>query len=158
MRQRALIAMAIACRPQLLIADEPTTALDVTVQAQVVLLAQPTPQRASNSAILLPVLTHNLDLMAELCDRVAVMYAGDDRRGGFSRGSVHYAVHPYTNALMRCIPRLSKETVELESIEGNPPAIESTFAGMPISAAVPARSGHLSAGSRRPSRRRAGIA
>jgi oligopeptide/dipeptide ABC transporter ATP-binding protein len=134
MRQRALIAMAIACRPQLLIADEPTTALDVTVQAQVVSLLS---RLRSELGLAILFITHNLDLMAELCDRVAVMYAGTIVEEASVEDLFTTPLHPYTNALMRCIPRLSEETVELESIEGNPPAIESTLAGCPFQPRCP---------------------
>ena len=103
MRQRALIAMAISCQPELLIADEPTTALDVTVQAQIVTLLK---QLARDLGLSLLFITHNLDLMAELCDRAVVLYGGrvmeeDDVGELFERPR-----HPYTRLLLDSIPRL----------------------------------------------------
>jgi peptide/nickel transport system ATP-binding protein/oligopeptide transport system ATP-binding protein len=129
MRQRALIAMAIACRPQLLIADEPTTALDVTVQAQVISLLRQL-RRELGLAILF--ITHNLDLMAELCDRAAVMYSGTIAEEASVATLFTRPRHPYTTALMRCIPRLGENPAALESIEGSPPAIGSELRGCPF--------------------------
>jgi oligopeptide/dipeptide ABC transporter ATP-binding protein len=129
MRQRALIAMAIACRPQLLIADEPTTALDVTVQAQVIALLG---RLRTELGLAILFITHNLDLMAELCDRVAVMYSGMIVEEASVVDLFTEPRHPYTTALMRCIPHLSHEAVTLESIEGSPPAIESVLRGCPF--------------------------
>jgi oligopeptide/dipeptide ABC transporter ATP-binding protein len=134
MRQRALIAMAIACRPQLLIADEPTTALDVTVQAQVVSLLR---RLRTELGLAILFITHNLNLMAELCDRVAVMYSGIIVEEASVEDLFTQPRHPYTTALMRCIPRLSEEAVTLESIEGSPPAIESARRGCPFEPRCP---------------------
>jgi oligopeptide/dipeptide ABC transporter ATP-binding protein len=119
MRQRVMIAMAIACRPPLLIADEPTTALDATVQAQVLELIQSLGRELDTATILI---THNLGIVAGLCDWVAVMYAGRiveiaPRDELFARPR-----HPYTVGLLRCVPRLDRVGVaELESIPGRPP-------------------------------------
>jgi oligopeptide/dipeptide ABC transporter ATP-binding protein len=129
MRQRALIAMAIACRPQLLIADEPTTALDVTVQAQVVSLLH---RLRSELGLAILFITHNLDSMAELCDRVAVMYAGAIVEEASVEDLFTRPRHPYTTALMGCIPRIAEETAVLASIEGDPPAMESVLVGCPF--------------------------
>jgi oligopeptide/dipeptide ABC transporter ATP-binding protein len=134
MRQRALIAMAIACRPKLLIADEPTTALDVTVQAQVISLLR---RLRSELGLAILFITHNLDLMAELCDRVAVMYAGMIVEEAVVEGLFTRPRHPYTTALMRCIPRLTDKPAALESIEGSPPAIESALTGCPFQPRCP---------------------
>jgi peptide/nickel transport system ATP-binding protein/oligopeptide transport system ATP-binding protein len=134
MRQRALIAMAIACRPQLLIADEPTTALDVTVQAQVVSLLR---QLRSELGLAILFITHNLDLMAEVCDRVAVMYSGAIVEEASVENLFTQPRHPYTTALMRCIPRLSEGPAPLESIKGSPPAMESAPRGCPFEPRCP---------------------
>jgi oligopeptide/dipeptide ABC transporter ATP-binding protein len=118
MRQRVAIAIAIACQPKLLIADEPTTALDVTVQAQVVDLLG---RLREELGIAILFISHNLDLVAEICDRVVVMYAGavaeaDEVHALFGRPR-----HPYTQQLLRCIPRLSDGRGEMPTIPGAPP-------------------------------------
>ena len=118
MRQRVAIAIAVACQPKLLIADEPTTALDVTVQAQVIdLLAR----LREDLGIAILFISHNLDLVAEICDRVVVMYAGavaeaDEVHALFGRPR-----HPYTQQLLRCIPRLSDGRGTMPTIPGAPP-------------------------------------
>ncbi len=119
MRQRALIAMALLCKPDLLIADEPTTALDVTVQAEVLeLLAEL--QRASELALVL--VTHDLGAVAGLCDRVMVMYAGQIVESGGVRDIFHDPIHPYTQDLLRSVPRLDETESEcLSAIPGQPP-------------------------------------
>ncbi|MBW2087338.1 MAG: ABC transporter ATP-binding protein, partial [Deltaproteobacteria bacterium] len=117
MRQRVSTAMAIGCNPQLLIADEPTTALDVTIQAQLLkLFAQI--QRESHMAIIL--ITHNLGIIARLCSRVCVMYAGRIIEEGTVKRIFKNPAHPYTRALMDSVPRLGKKK-QLVSIEGQPP-------------------------------------
>jgi oligopeptide/dipeptide ABC transporter ATP-binding protein len=103
MRQRALIAMAISCRPELLIADEPTTALDVTVQAQIVVLLK---QLARDLGLGLLFITHNLDLMAELCDRAVVLYGGRVMEEDRVEELFQRPRHPYTKLLLDSIPRL----------------------------------------------------
>ena len=102
MRQRVLIAMAIACRPRLLIADEPTTALDVTVQAQVVALLR---DLSATMGIALLFISHNLDLVAEFCDRIAVMYRGRIVETGSTEAVFASARHPYTRLLLAAVPR-----------------------------------------------------
>jgi oligopeptide/dipeptide ABC transporter ATP-binding protein len=123
MRQRVMIAMALSCTPKLLIADEPTTALDVTIQAQILeLLARL--QRELNLALLL--ITHDLGVVAEVCDDVAVMYAGTIVERGNVRQIFKRPAHPYTRGLLRSVPRLArgKERVSrLESIEGVVPSL-----------------------------------
>ena len=119
MRQRAMIAMAIANRPKLLIADEPTTALDVTIQAQVLELLHLV-QKETNSAMAL--ITHNLGLIAELADRVTVMYGGRLIETGDVNTIFHDARHPYTLGLMACLPRL-EGTADLIPIPGRPPSL-----------------------------------
>ena len=134
MRQRALIAMAIACRPQLLIADEPTTALDVTVQAQVIALLRRLAQDL-NLAVLF--ISHNLDLVAELCDRVVVMYAGKAMEAAPVEALFGAPRHPYTRLLQRCIPRLDGSRQRLSSIDGAPPVLGQTPPGCPFAPRCP---------------------
>jgi oligopeptide/dipeptide ABC transporter ATP-binding protein len=118
MRQRAAIAMALACEPRLLIADEPTTALDVTVQAQVLALLRDLQQRFGMAMLFI---THNLGVVADICDRVAVMYAGQivevaDVDSLFARPA-----HPYTDGLLRAMPQLGKRGERLAVVPGVPP-------------------------------------
>jgi oligopeptide transport system ATP-binding protein len=122
MRQRVMIAMALLCGPDLLIADEPTTALDVTIQAQILDLLREL-KRASNSAIVL--ITHALGVVAGLCDRVLVMYGGRIVEEAGVRDIFHAPQHPYTQALLRATPRLdAAHGGELRSIPGQPPNLQ----------------------------------
>ena len=134
MRQRALIAMAIACRPQLLIADEPTTALDVTIQAQVIALLRRL-ARDLNLAVLF--ISHNLDLVAELCDRVVVMYGGMVMETASAETLFGQPKHPYTRLLQNCIPRLDDRSERLSSIDGAPPVLGQMAPGCPFAARCP---------------------
>jgi len=118
MRQRAMIAMMLACDPDLLIADEPTTALDVTVQAQILALMKDL-QKRKGTAIWL--ITHNLGIIAEMCDRVGVMYAGYIVEMGSTELIFDNPDHPYTRGLMGAIPKIIETTDELEIIPGNVP-------------------------------------
>jgi peptide/nickel transport system ATP-binding protein len=119
MRQRAMIAMALSCDPDLLIADEPTTALDVTTQAQILDLMRGL-QRDSGSAII--IITHDLGVVAEMCDEVAVMYLGRVVEQAPVDAIFHEPKHPYTQSLLRSIPKISGEPGErLESIKGSIP-------------------------------------
>ena len=118
MRQRVSTAMAIGCAPELLIADEPTTALDVTIQAQLLDLLQQL-QQESKMAIML--ITHNLGIVAKLCHRVCVMYAGQIVEEGSVQRIFKEPAHPYTQALMNSVPRLGMKNKQLFSIEGQPP-------------------------------------
>jgi oligopeptide/dipeptide ABC transporter ATP-binding protein len=118
MRQRAMIAMGIANEPGLLIADEPTTALDVTVQAQIIELLRDL-NRDLGSAIIL--ITHNLAVVASLCTRVIVMYAGRIVEQGPTRQIFKNPQHPYTWSLLRSIPRVDRQGGRLEAIAGLPP-------------------------------------
>jgi oligopeptide/dipeptide ABC transporter ATP-binding protein len=121
MRQRVMIAMALSCRPDLLIADEPTTALDVTIQAQVLELIKELGARTGASVILI---THDLGVVAGLCDRILVMYAGRVVEEGTTESLFAQPLHPYTQGLLKSIPRLDKETQgELYSIPGLPPNV-----------------------------------
>ena len=116
MQQRAMIAMALACRPRLLVADEPTTALDVTIQAQI--LAELKRLRAEFGMALL-LITHNFAIIRGLCDRVAVMYRGEIVETGETDRVLKNPQHPYTKALIACIPRLGTKQKRLRTIEDN---------------------------------------
>jgi oligopeptide transport system ATP-binding protein len=119
MRQRVMIAIALACNPNLLIADEPTTALDVTIQAQIIELIKDL-QKKLNAAIIL--ITHDLGVVADVADKVLVMYAGKIIETGNAEEIFYEAKHPYTKALLNAVPRLDvEEDIELESIQGTPP-------------------------------------
>lgn len=119
MRQRAMIAMALSCNPKLLIADEPTTALDVTIQAQIMQLMGKIREETGTAIILI---THDLGVVANLADRVAVMYAGKVVEQGTSQDIFYRASHPYTAALLRSLPTVeTSRDEELVSIPGTPP-------------------------------------
>ena len=126
MRQRAMIAMAIANSPSLLIADEPTTALDVTIQAQVLEVLK-TVQIATNAATIL--ITHDLGIVAELCERVLVMYAGRVVESGDVRTIFQNPRHPYTIGLMDSLPKLTEDEEWLRPIPGQPPSLISRPSG-----------------------------
>lgn len=130
MRQRALIAMALACQPQLLIADEPTTALDVTIQAQIIDLMKELQQKL-NTAIML--ISHDLGVIAGLCSRVLVMYAGKLVEAGRAADIFYHARHPYTWGLLKSVPRLDmQQKQQLSVIEGQPPDLLCPPAGCPF--------------------------
>ena len=119
MRQRVMIAMALSCNPKLLIADEPTTALDVTIQAQILELMKSLCREFGTALI---VITHNLGVVARYADRVNVMYAGKIIEKGTSEEIYHQPKHPYTLGLLQSVPRLDEpRRVKLEPIEGQPP-------------------------------------
>lgn len=118
MRQRSMIAMMISCEPKLLIADEPTTALDVTVQAQIMDLLLEIKKRSSMSIMLI---THNFGLVAERGDEVAVMYSGKVVEGGSVRDVFNEPLHPYTQGLLRCIPVGFERKTEIDYIPGTLP-------------------------------------
>ncbi|CAM3239112.1 ABC transporter ATP-binding protein [Brevibacillus invocatus] len=119
MRQRAMIAIALACSPKLLIADEPTTALDVTIQAQILDLMKDLQKKLGTSIILI---THDLGVVAEMCDRVIVMYAGKVIETGTVDDIFYNPQHPYTKGLLRSVPRLDLNRDEpLTPIFGTPP-------------------------------------
>ena len=129
MRQRVMIAMALLCRPQLLIADEPTTALDVAVQAQVKTLMNEL-KREFNTAIVM--ITHDLGVVAGICDKVLVMYAGRTMEYGRANDIFYRPSHPYTEGLLRAIPRLDTEGEVLPTIPGNPPNLLRLPTGCPF--------------------------
>jgi oligopeptide/dipeptide ABC transporter ATP-binding protein len=118
MRQRIAGAMALSCQPQLLIADEPTTALDVTIQAQILKLLKEMQQEYRLSMI---IVTHDLGIVAKVCDRVAVMYAGKLVECAGVRDLFNNPTHPYTRALLDSLPKLDKDVNRLYTIEGQPP-------------------------------------
>jgi oligopeptide/dipeptide ABC transporter ATP-binding protein len=118
MRQRAAIAMALVCEPRLLIADEPTTALDVTVQAQVLELLRDLQQRFGMAVLFI---THNLGVVADLCDRVAVMYAGQIVESADVHSLFEAPGHPYTEGLLRAMPQLGRRGEALAVVPGVPP-------------------------------------
>jgi oligopeptide transport system ATP-binding protein len=121
MRQRAMIAMAMSCRPKILIADEPTTALDVTIQAQILELMNRMKEEIRNSIILI---THDLGVIAEMADRILIMYAGKIVERGEARTIFYNPAHPYTWGLLASIPRLERrEKEKLIPIRGNPPSV-----------------------------------
>ncbi len=130
MRQRVMIAIAFACDPQLLIADEPTTALDVTIQAQIMDLIKAL-QKEKGTAVIL--ITHDLGVAANIAHKIVVMYAGKIVETGYSLDVFRQPRHPYTNALMEAVPRLSLENKQvLTSIEGTPPDLLNPPVGCPF--------------------------
>lgn len=136
MRQRVMVAMAVACRPKLLIADEPTTALDVTIQAQIIELINELKQEINTAVI---IITHDLGVIAGMADRVAVMYAGYIVENGPVDSIFDAPRHPYTQALMGSIPRLRYWPERLTTIEGAPPSLTETIAGCPFAPRCPER-------------------
>lgn len=120
MRQRVMIAMALLCKPEILIADEPTTALDVTIQAQILDLLNEVNQKYGTSIILI---THDLGVVAETADTVAVMYAGEIVELSDVRDIFRHPLHPYTQGLLQSIPSLEDEKEELQAIEGTAPSL-----------------------------------
>ncbi len=127
MRQRAMIAIALACRPKLLIADEPTTALDVTIQAQIIKLMNNLRDELGTSIIMI---THDLGVVAEMCDRVVVMYAGKIIESGNAKAIYFNPKHPYTSSLLESVPnmKMSRDKV-LVPIPGTPPDLFSPPVG-----------------------------
>lgn len=134
MRQRVMIAMALSCNPKLLIADEPTTALDVTVQAQILTLMQEI-QREFQTAILL--ITHDLGVVAELCHEVAVMYAGRIIEEADVKALFKNPLHPYTRGLLNSLPKPDRK--RLNPIQGQPPALTEIPAGCSFEPRCPSR-------------------
>lgn len=131
MRQRVMIAMALLCRPKLLIADEPTTALDVTVQAQIMALLNDLKRDFGTTIIMI---THDLGVVAGICDHVLVMYAGRTMEYGGIDQIFYRPTHPYTIGLLGAVPRLDGEEAELPTIAGNPPNLAALPPGCPFQA------------------------
>ncbi|MBM7703236.1 ABC transporter ATP-binding protein [Metabacillus iocasae] len=129
MRQRIVIAMSLVCQPEVLIADEPTTALDVTIQAQILELFKEVQQKTGVSIILI---THDLGVVAQVADRIAVMYAGKIVEQGSRREIFYNAQHPYTQGLLKSVPRLDLDGEELTPIAGSPPDLFSPPVGCPF--------------------------
>ncbi|MBV9559701.1 MAG: ABC transporter ATP-binding protein, partial [Bradyrhizobium sp.] len=127
MRQRIMIAIALACEPKLIIADEPTTALDVTIQAQILELMKQLTQRLEVALI---IITHNLGVVARYANRVNVMYAGRIVENGPAAEIYHNPRHPYTMALLRSVPRLDRpRQARLDPVKGQPPDLTRLDAG-----------------------------
>ncbi|HWS76684.1 MAG TPA: ABC transporter ATP-binding protein, partial [Quisquiliibacterium sp.] len=143
MRQRAMIAVALACEPKLLIADEPTTALDVTVQAQIIDLLRSLSERTGTALLFI---THDLGVVAETCERMLTMYAGQVVEDGATDTVLERPMHPYSSGLLRSIPRLSPRKTALPSIPGRVPAP----AEMPSGCRFAPRCGHRIAACDRP--------
>ncbi len=133
MRQRIVIAIALICDPDLLIADEPTTALDVTIQAQILELFSTIQERTGVSIILI---THDLGVVAKIADRIVVMYAGKIIESGSKREIFYESRHPYTQGLLNSVPRLDAKG-ELKPIAGTPPDLFSPPKGCPFTARCP---------------------
>jgi len=129
MQQRVMIALALACQPKLLIADEPTTALDVTIQAQILALLKSLRDRFGISIILI---THNLGVVAKTCDRLAVLYAGRVVESGPTKTVFTAPRHPYTRGLMRAIPRPEARGQRLRAIPGTVPSNPGAVPGCPF--------------------------
>ncbi len=134
MKQRVVIAMALACSPELLLADEPTTALDVTIQAQVLDMIKDLRQKLGTSMIMI---THDLGIVAEVCDTVAVVYAGEVVEYGTREQIFHNPLFPYTIGLFGSLPELDKDVRRLSPIEGLPPDPSNLPAGCAFSPRCP---------------------
>ena len=129
MKQRVVIAIALACNPKLLIADEPTTALDVTIQAQVLELMSALKEKYDTSMIMI---THDLGIVAEVCDTVAVMYAGRIVEQGTLEDIFNHTMHPYTEGLFNSLPNIKNRTAMLKPIKGLMPDPTNLPAGCPF--------------------------
>ena len=129
MKQRVGIAIALVCNPELIIADEPTTALDVTIQAQVLELMKELKEKYNTSMILI---THDLGIVAEICDKVAIMYAGNVVEYADKRSLYHNPLHPYTNGLFQSIPDIDRDQDELNTIQGLVPDPTNLPTGCPF--------------------------
>jgi peptide/nickel transport system ATP-binding protein len=126
MRQRVVIALALAAEPQLIVADEPTTALDVSIQAQIISLLKKVCKDRGAAVMLI---THDMGVIAETCDRVAVMYAGRIAEIGPVREVINHSAHPYTQGLMACIPDMDSDRQNLNQIDGAMPRLNAIPSG-----------------------------
>ena len=147
MRQRVMIAMALACNPRLLIADEPTTALDVTIQAQILDLMRDLKQRLGSAIMLI---THDLGVVAEMAERVVVMYAGRKVEEAPVREIFARPLHPYTRGLLGAVPRLGSSLaqggrIKLTEIEGLVPSLRQRIVGCPFAGRCPMATDHCRA-------------
>ncbi|MFW7343003.1 MAG: ABC transporter ATP-binding protein [Burkholderiaceae bacterium] len=136
MRQRVMIAMALACRPKVLLADEPTTALDVTIQAQILTLLDDLKTAYGMSVVFI---THNLGVVAQIADRVVVMYGGEIVEQADADALFKQPAHPYTEALLKAMPRVDDDVASLEPIAGSVPAITDMPKGCTFAARCPLR-------------------
>ena len=143
MRQRIVGAIGISCEPRLLIADEPTTSLDLTIQAQYLNLLREL-QRAHGLALIF--ITHNLGIVAKMCDRVAVMYAGRMVESGPVKQIFDAPAHPYTRALLESIPRMGDARRRLTAIDGQPPDLARAAPRLRLPPALPRGDGPLPRG------------
>ena len=134
MKQRVVGAIAISCEPKVIIADEPTTSLDVTIQAQYLRLLREI-QEATNLALIF--ITHDFGIVAKMCDRVMVMYAGRIVESGSVRDIFNHPSHPYTQALLRSVPSMDEDVERLYSIDGQPPALWDLPEGCPFAPRCP---------------------
>lgn len=134
MRQRIVIGIALICEPELLIADEPTTALDVTIQAQILELFERIQEQTGVSIILI---THDLGVVAKIADRIVVMYAGKIIEEGTRKEVFYQSEHPYTKGLLKSVPRLDIQGETLIPIDGTPPDLFSPPQGCPFTARCP---------------------
>ncbi|WP_455138614.1 ABC transporter ATP-binding protein [Thermophilibacter sp.] len=135
MRQRVMIAMALACDPDILIADEPTTALDVTIQAQIIELMKQMQEQNGNAIVMI---THDLGVVADVADKIMVMYAGHPVEFGTADEIFYHPIHPYTWGLVRSIPeQVIDEKKPLTPIKGNPPSLVNLPSGCPFSPRCP---------------------
>jgi len=130
MQQRALVAIALACEPQVLLADEPTTALDVTIQAQIMALLDKINEQHGTAIVLV---THNLGLVAEFCQNIIVMYAGQLMESGTTEQVIETPMHPYTRGLLACLPRIGARREKIAPIPGLVPDLAQLPAGCPFS-------------------------
>ncbi|ETW93810.1 MAG: hypothetical protein ETSY2_50760, partial [Candidatus Entotheonella gemina] len=135
MRQRVVGAMGISCQPMVLIADEPTTSLDVTIQAQYLKLLKDLQRESGVSLIFI---THDFGIVAKMCDRVAVMYAGKIVEEGDVRAIFNHPSHPYTEALLASVPKMEEDVERLYAIEGQPPALHNLPPGCAFADRCPA--------------------
>ena len=126
MRQRVMIAIALACSPELLICDEPTTALDVTIQAQILALIDELKEKTGTSVIMI---THDLGVMSEITDEVLIMYAGEIVEYAPKAQLFQNPLHPYTQGLIACVPKLTSDSDRLQTIEGTVPSFDDMPAG-----------------------------